>query len=119
MVYPDTISVYHKIRPIKLSSASSPPTSFILDAVVLSHRHRRIAAKLEEDIVVYDYLAGKKAALPGFVAEAFRQTEQLQEEQMNISRERIAQLLDMVRDLEKETWDREGAVEDFGSSTKK
>lgn len=83
---------------------------------MLSHKHRRLAARLEEDIVVYDYRAGAKAALPAFAVEAFRETFQLQQAEMARAREKIWRLIGQVEELERETWDSENAVEDMGGA---
>ncbi|KAI1342274.1 thioesterase-like superfamily-domain-containing protein [Xylariaceae sp. FL0016] len=114
MTYPDKISVYHKLR--SLPTASS--TSLILDCIILSHKHRRIAAKTEEDVVVYDYQAAGKTTVPEFALNVFSQTYQLQEEVMKSSRLKIWDLIKKVEELEKETWNREDAVEDLGAAKK-
>ncbi|CAN8096023.1 unnamed protein product [Discula destructiva] len=112
MTYPDRISVYHKLR-----HAPSPQSSLlVLDAVVLSHRHRRAAAKLEEELVVYDYLAAQKTTLPAFMQETMEELVRMQEAAKARARARIWELLRVVEGLERETWDREGAVEDFGGA---
>ncbi|KAI0124435.1 thioesterase-like superfamily-domain-containing protein [Xylariales sp. AK1849] len=114
MAYPDRISVYHKLR--SLPSASD--TSLILDCMILSHKHRRVAARTEEDIAIYDYNCAKKTAMPAFVLEVFQNTWQLQEEEVARARTRVWQLIKEVEVLEKETWDREDAVEDVGAAGK-
>ncbi|KAK3366124.1 thioesterase-like superfamily-domain-containing protein [Lasiosphaeria ovina] len=114
MVYPDNISVYHKLRTKPERDAA--PSAFMLDCVVLSHQHRRIAARLEEDIVIYDYKAAKKASMPPFMLDLFAETYRLQVEETARARGRIWDLIAAVERLEKETWDREDAVEDMGSS---
>ena len=117
MVYPDKISVYHKLRT--RPSSDPAPSAFMLDCVVLSHQHRRIAARLEEDIVVYDYRAAGKTAMPGFMVDSFRQTYGMQEAETVRARAKIWELIGTVEKLEKETWDRDGAVEDLGSAGQK
>ncbi|KAL1884206.1 hypothetical protein VTK73DRAFT_5342 [Phialemonium thermophilum] len=129
LVYPDIISVYHKLRfspnsggDSDFTTAISPahdPAAFILDCIIVSHKHRRIAARLEEDIVVYDYAAGRKAAaLPSFVSDVFRATWAQQQRETSRSRAQIWDLIREVEALEKETWDRQDAVEDMGSAVK-
>ncbi|KAK3370075.1 thioesterase-like superfamily-domain-containing protein [Podospora didyma] len=114
MVYPDKISVYHKLR---IRPTGDPaPSAFMLDCIVLSHQHRRIAARLEEDIVVYDYKAARKTNMPPFMAELFSETYSLQEQAIVKARTRIWDLINAVEKLEKETWDRADAVEDLGSA---
>jgi len=99
-----------------LPTTDPAPTSFTLDCVVLSHKHRRVAARLEEDIVIYDYRAGTKTELPRFAAEVFRETFRLQEANAARARERIWGLVAEVERLEKETWNCEDAVEDLGGA---
>jgi len=123
MTYPDRISVYHKLRtdPSSSSSSSAPHpdnSAFYLDCIVLSHNARRIAARLEEDIVVYDYRKAGKTAMPDFMVSLFGETFRMQEREMRRARGRIWELIKEVEQLERETWDREGAVEDVGSGGK-
>jgi hypothetical protein len=113
MVYPDRISVYHKLR--SRPNDNPPPKSFFLDCIVISHQHRRVTARLEEDIVIYNYKAAEKASMPGFMLARFEETWQLQEKETNRARMRIWELIRSVEALEKETWDRPDAVEDLGS----
>lgn len=114
MVYPDKISVYHKLR--SRPEGDPAPSAFMLDCVVLSHQHQRVAARLEEDIVVYDYRAAKKTSMPDFMVDLFGKTYSMQEEVTLKARTRIWELIHAVESLEKETWDRAGAVEDPGSA---
>lgn len=114
MVYPDRISVYHKLRA--RPEADPAPSSFYLDCVVLSHRHRRVACRLEEDIVIYDYKKAGKTSMPGFVLERFQETWALQEQAVLQARSRIFGLYAAVDRLEAETWNRPDAVEDMGGA---
>lgn len=110
MTWPDRISVYHKLQ-----SAPTPSTdSFVLDVLILSERHQRAAARCVEDIVVYDYRQVKKAPLRGFMVEKFRETWEAQEDAKRRNEGRVRQLLGRVKRLEKDSWDRSGAVEDLG-----
>jgi hypothetical protein len=119
MVYPDKISVYHRLRARPTSGPHQPaPSAFLLDCIVLSHQHRRVACRLEEDIVVYDYKKAGKTGMPGFMVDMFEQTWRLQEEEMVRARTRIAGLIEAVERLEGETWNRPDAVEDMGGSKK-
>ena len=115
MVYPDKISVYHKLR--ESPQADPAPSAFVLDCIVLSHRHRRLAARLVEDIVIYDYKAAGKTSMPPFVQKIFRETYRLQQEETARARTRIWDLIRTVERLEKETWNRDDAVEDMGSAS--
>jgi hypothetical protein len=117
MTYPDRISVYHKLRHDP-SSSPKPPSAFTLDCIILSHNARRIAARLEEDIVIYDYKAARKTAMPDFMVRLFGETFRLQEEEMRRARGRIWQLIREVEELERETWNRDDAVEDMGGAGK-
>lgn len=112
VVYPDRISVYHKLRFLPGKS----DTSLILDCMILSHRHHRVAARTAEDIVIYDYRTASKTTAPPFVRDVFSSTWEKQEEAIRASRTRIWQLIKQVEEIEKETWDREDAVEDLGAS---
>ncbi|KAK4240178.1 hypothetical protein C8A03DRAFT_31747 [Achaetomium macrosporum] len=112
MVYPDKISVYHKLRA--KPEGDPAPSSFFLDCIVLSHQHRRASCRLEEDIVIYDYKAGGKTSMPSFMVELFEKTWKLQQQETLRARTRIWDLIRSVEKLEKETWDRPDAVEDMG-----
>ncbi len=93
MTWPDKVSVYHKLR----SPPSESTDSFILDVIILSERHQRIAARCEEDIVVYDYRKGKKTPLRPFMVEKFNETYKLQEETKKKNTDRV---LDLMRRAE-------------------
>lgn len=86
--------------------------------MILSHKHRRIAARTEEDVVIYDYGGGKKTTMPPFVLQTFRETWERQEGETRRARLRIQELARDVEALEKETWAREDAVEDVGAAGK-
>lgn len=110
MTAPDRISVYHRL--------SAPPqashTSLLVECVILSHGHRRAAARTFENIAIYDYRVAKKAVLPDFMVDVLQETWRLQLERAEWARNRVWKLLKEVERLEKDTWDREGAIEDFG-----
>jgi hypothetical protein len=65
---------------------------------------------------VYDYQKAKKSALPPFMVEKFQQTFEMQEQAKEKYGQKVRALLERVVRLEKESWDREGAVEDFGGA---
>jgi hypothetical protein len=113
MTYPDHISVFHKLRALPSKDSSS----FVLDVLILSELHQRPAARCVEDIVVYDYRAGKKVAVRPFMMKAFEETWREQEEERKRVESRIQEVERAVSELERETWNREGAVEDHGSGT--
>lgn len=112
MRYPDHVTVYHKLG----TKPEEGMDSFKFDVVILSELNQRIAARCYEDCVFYDYVAGKKTAFKPFMLEALGETWKLQEEARKVNSERVQALLDRVRRLEVESWDREGAVEDMGTS---
>ncbi|KAF2233690.1 hypothetical protein EV356DRAFT_503199 [Viridothelium virens] len=112
MKWPDRVSVYHKLRELPSESTDS----FILDVIILSELHRRVAARCTEDIVVYDYRNAKKVPLRPFMVESFQDTFRLQEQAKHEYSAAMARLMDQVRELEKDSWDRADAKEDFGSS---
>ncbi|KAL5121171.1 hypothetical protein ACEQ8H_001023 [Pleosporales sp. CAS-2024a] len=112
MKWPDRITVLHKLRAKPLTEANH----FILDVMILSEVHRRPAARCVEDIVVYDYTKAKKSALPGFMIDKFGETFELQEQTKERNGKRVHGLLQRVRRLELESWDRDDAVEDAGSA---
>jgi len=113
MVYPDKVSVFHKLRILPTPSDSS---SFILDVLMLSDKHQRPSARCVEDIVVYDYKAGKKTNMKPWMLDIFQETFRRQKEEKERNLKRVKGLLEEVRKLELETWDRPDAKEDFGSA---
>jgi hypothetical protein len=82
----------------------------------LSEVHRRPAARCVEDIVVYDYQTAKKSAMPKFMIDKLRETFEMQEQAKGRNGIRVQRLLERVRRLEQDSWDKEGAVEDLGSA---
>ena|SRR3712207_6617386 len=105
------VTVLHKLR----NKPSQDSDHFILDVMILSEAQRRPAARCIEDIVVYDYRTAKKSRLPRFMIERFQETFKLQEQAKAENGRRVRALLDRVRALEKSSWDRPDAKEDFGS----
>lgn len=116
MTYPDRVSVYHKLR--YPPSAQPSPTSLLLDAIVLSHKHRRASASTEEDVVIYDYRVAEKTEMLPFMKDVLEDTYRQQEEEKVRARARIWELIMTVEKLERETWDRPDAVEDLGGAGK-
>ena len=114
MTWPDRISVYHKLR----SRPEEYTESLVLDVLIMSEVRQRPAARCLEDVVVYDYRAGKKSTLEPFMLEEFKRTYDLQEVAKSENREQIRKIESQVRKLEVESWDRPGAKEDFGSVQK-
>ncbi|KAL9085975.1 MAG: hypothetical protein Q9165_007337 [Trypethelium subeluteriae] len=112
MKWPDRVSVYHKLRELPSESTDS----FILDVIIVSELHRRVAARCVEDIVVYDYRNAKKVPLRPFMVKSFQDTFRLQEQAKHEYSAKMARLMDQVRELEKDSWDRPDAKEDVGNS---
>lgn len=115
MQYPDKVTVYHKLAHDPESSQSSQ-FAFHLQVMIVSEARQRPAARVHEDLVTYDYKIGKKAALPPFLMEQFKDTWKLQEEAKRHWRQRILDIEARVRKLEVDSWDRADAVEDTGSA---
>jgi len=113
MTWPDRISVYHKLR----SNPDKSSSSLVLDVTILSESRQRVAARCLEDVVVYDYKQGKKTTLAPFMLEQFRKTFELQEKARKENSAKVNSILDRVRVLEQQTWDRADAKEDFGSAS--
>ena len=112
MTYPDHVSVYHRLG----AEPTAGSDTFIFHAIILSELHQRPAARCLEENVLYDYRLGKKTPLQPFMLDVLRETWKLQEAAKVEFSERVRRLLARVRDLEKSSWDREGAVESFGPS---
>ncbi|KAE8351927.1 Thioesterase/thiol ester dehydrase-isomerase [Aspergillus coremiiformis] len=117
MKYPDEVTVYHKLAHDP-SSPHSHKDAFHLDAMIISEARQRPAARVQEDLVVYDYRQGKKTNIPPFVLEQFKSTWKFQQRAKKFWQQRILDIEARVRMLEVESWDREDAVEDTGSAKK-
>lgn len=115
MTYPDRVSVFHKLSALPHSSHDC----FQLEVIMLSERHRRTVARCLEDIVMYDYRTGGKVTFEAtpFILDAFRDTFKAQEEAATLYHARARDIDRRVLALEHASWDREGAVEDFGTTT--
>lgn len=111
MTWPDKISAFHKIRVMPKPT----DTSMLLDVMILSEGKQRIAAKAEEDVVVYNYRKMQKSTLPDYMLTQFQRQFEEQEEAKNTNSQRVRDILAKVRALEKETWDRPDAKEDMGT----
>lgn len=84
--------------------------------MILSERHQRVAARCEEENVLYDYRVGRKVPLRPFMRAVLEDTWRRQVAAQEEFSARVRALLERVRALERESWDRPGAVESFGSS---
>jgi hypothetical protein len=88
--------VLHKIRPI----ASKTSDSFMLDVVILSEKTRRIAARCEEELVVYDYDAGKRIGMPDWMSAVFEKILAEQEQLLASSRAKAIEVDTSLAELE-------------------
>jgi hypothetical protein len=110
--YPDRVTVLHKLR----SKPKADTDHFILDVLIVSELHRRVAARCVEDIVIYDYKAAKKSSMEPFMVERLQETFELQEKAKEKYGNKAWDLIRRVQELEKSSWDRPDAKEDFGSA---
>ncbi len=69
-----------------------------------------------EDVVVYNYRAGKKSTLEPFMLEELERTYDLQEAAKRENRTKVHRIEEQVRNLERQSWDRADAKEDFGNA---
>lgn len=74
MQYPDKVTVFHKL----IVEPEYDSDNIVLEAIILSEKHRRPAARCFEDTVVYDYRAAKKSPLKGFMVDELRKVFQAQ-----------------------------------------
>ncbi|KAM0716096.1 hypothetical protein Q7P37_008610 [Cladosporium fusiforme] len=92
MMFPDHISVYHKLHREPGEKATD---ALMLDVIILSELHQRPAARLFEDCALYDYRKHRKATMPPWMADVFRETWRLQEEARKVNSARVAGLLEL------------------------
>lgn len=109
MTWPDKISVYHKIRVMPKETDSS----MLLDVMILSEGKQRVAAKAEEDVVVYNYKKGRKSNLPDYMLCQFKKQFEEQEDSKARNDRRVREILDTVARLEEETYSQK---EDLGGA---
>ncbi|KAI9681474.1 MAG: hypothetical protein M1817_002758 [Caeruleum heppii] len=112
MTWPDKVTVYHKLR----SSPSSDTDSVVLDVMILSEVHQRVAARCVEDIVFYDYRKGQKTPIRPFMREVLSDTFDQQEQAKRRWNEKVKDIEQQVSELERASWNRSDAQEDFGSA---
>ncbi|KAM5350663.1 hypothetical protein ACJ41O_007168 [Fusarium nematophilum] len=96
MAYPDRTTVLHKLT----RAPDSNTDHVLLEAVILSNRYRRIAARCHEDIVVYDYKAGKKSKLKQFMVKALKDVWEDQEAAKPKAEKEIAEFLRELTEIE-------------------
>jgi len=70
LAYPDTVSIGTRIRDIESDR-------FVMDAVIVSHAQRQLAAQGQQRIVVYDYRNNQKAPLPDAIRKRIAEIEQV------------------------------------------
>jgi Thioesterase-like superfamily len=116
MVWPDKITVYHKLVHNPSSSLSSEST-FEHQVIILSEARQRPAARCHEENVIYDYNQQRKTlSIPSFIMDQLENTWEMQEQTKGNWRQQILNIEKRVRELETRSWDREDAVEDLGSA---
>ena len=98
LVFPDRITVLHKLRP----TLKPDSDSFTLDALILSEKHRRVAAKCVEEIVVYDYRLGKKAPMDDWVYKGLNRIVEEQELWKQQCQLKLRELDEAVEDVERQ-----------------
>ncbi|KAF7562883.1 hypothetical protein G7046_g1247 [Stylonectria norvegica] len=99
MTYPDETTVIHKLTVKPEYGADH----VLLEAVILSERYKRPAARCFEDIVVFDYKAAKKTPLEGFMVDQLRKTFDDQESSRMAYEEKAQNLLLSVAAIEGST----------------
>lgn len=57
LTYPDTVSIGTRIRDIEADR-------FMMDAIIVSHNLKQVAAEGQQRVVIYDYHQERKASLP-------------------------------------------------------
>lgn len=96
MTFPDHVTVMHKL----ITKPDNSSDRMLFEAVAFSHRHQRPAAKFIEDVVVYDYKAGKKAPLKPFMVELMAELFAMQNQRKEAAEVEIAALHQFVDGLE-------------------
>jgi hypothetical protein len=110
LVYPDTITVLHKIRtlpppePLVFDHTRSVPggypDKFALEAAIVSETKRRVVARCTEEIQMYDYAAGRKASMDEWLFEALKQVVLAQNAWMAECQAELKRLEDKACELE-------------------
>ena len=108
--YPDKLSLHHSLAPLPSSSSI---TGFGLRCSVLSHTHQRSAARIDEDLVIYDYKLGKKIALPSWIEDVFRKAAADEEASKLLWNSQRAELEEEITTLEEQSIF-SGRTEDLG-----
>lgn len=96
MAYPDHICVMHRLA----TKPDYTSDRVILSAACYSMNHRRIAAKFEEDIVVYDYDKAQKTPLKPYMVDELLKVWELQEQSKAQASTKIQELETFITSLE-------------------
>ncbi|KAH6982678.1 thioesterase-like superfamily-domain-containing protein [Ilyonectria destructans] len=96
MDYPDQTTVLHKL----ISPPNYDSDHILLEAVILSERHQRPAARCFEDIVVFNYKTAKKTPLKGFMVDELRKTYEKQEASKKECEDKIESIIKAVEQIE-------------------
>ncbi|KAI2467925.1 hypothetical protein F4781DRAFT_432904 [Annulohypoxylon bovei var. microspora] len=110
MTCPDSFSTYHRLF-------SWPPTKkgkICITSVTLSHKYKRVAAFTNEAITLFNYSTRKMIPVTDPMVDTFQDVWRQQEEEKKRANARIWELIVEVEKIEKETWGKDGAVEDLG-----
>ncbi|OHW94812.1 4-hydroxybenzoyl-thioesterase [Colletotrichum incanum] len=97
MAYPDHITVLHKL----VSKPTYESDYILLEALLISHGHRRPAARCFEDIVVYDYKTAKRTPLKPFMVDRLRETYEAQDKSKAECEKKVQSLVEVVERLER------------------
>ena len=108
MQYPDNISVYHR-----LASPEIRDSSLVLKSTIVSHKHQRSAARISEDIVIYDYRQGKRAEVPSWMSDVLHKANAQEHDSSEYWTRRRIEVDDMLDRLEAESI-YSGKKEDMG-----
>lgn len=97
MAYPDNVTVLHKLT----TKPDHGSDYILLEALLISHRFRRPAARCFEDIVVYDYKAARRTALKPYMIDKLRETYDAQDRCRAETEDRVRELVSAVDRLER------------------
>lgn len=96
MEFPDRTTVLHKLAALPNYDSDH----VLLEAVILSEKHQRPAARCFEDIVVFDYRVGKKTPLKKFMVDKLREIYYKQEATRRRVGEEIDHIVAQVKEIE-------------------
>ena len=127
--FPDHVSAFHRVSCFPLGGDASygenddqgqgeeeaeakrnPPQkrfrklkeTLVLDVLLLSHLHTRVAATFREEVTMFDYVRGRKMdALPGFMQRAFENVVEEQEVEIRYWRARREEVERLIEELER------------------